>query len=67
MMQPSENMSRDRLRSLADNISRVIVGKEEVTELLLTSLLARGHCLIDDEDVTRTERALRDVWKSVLF
>lgn len=41
-------MSRGKLKSLAENISRVIIGKEEVTELLLTALLARGHCLIDD-------------------
>ena len=43
-----KQMSRDTLKSLSDNIRRVIVGKEAVTELLLTSLLARGHCLIDD-------------------
>ncbi len=41
-------MSRDSLKILADNISKVIVGKKEVTELLLTSLLAGGHCLMDD-------------------
>ena len=41
-------MTNDRLKLLADNISQVIIGKAEVTELLLTSLLAGGHCLIDD-------------------
>ncbi len=41
-------MSREKLKSLAENISQVIIGKKEVTELLLTALLAKGHCLIDD-------------------
>lgn len=39
---------RKQLALLRDNISKVIIGKEEVTELLLTTLLARGNCLIDD-------------------
>lgn len=35
-------------RSLRDNIARVIVGKDQVIELVLTSLLAGGHILIQD-------------------
>lgn len=38
----------DELRPVVDNISRVIVGKESVIRLLLTALLAGGHCLIED-------------------
>ena len=41
-------MYREQLQQLRNNISQVIIGKEEVTELLLTALLARGNCLIDD-------------------
>ncbi|NLJ81022.1 MAG: MoxR family ATPase [Firmicutes bacterium] len=41
-------MSLDKLKQLKQNISEVIVGKERVTELLLTTLLAGGNCLIDD-------------------
>lgn len=41
-------MNRDNLKSLADNIGRLVIGKQQVKELLLTALLARGHCLIDD-------------------
>ncbi len=41
-------MHREQLQRLRKNINRVIVGKEEVTELLLTALLAPGNCLIDD-------------------
>lgn len=33
---------------IAENISRVIVGKEKATELLLVGLLAEGHVLIED-------------------
>jgi MoxR-like ATPase len=33
---------------IADNISHVIVGKEQSIELLLVALLAEGHVLIDD-------------------
>ena len=33
---------------IAENISRVIVGKEEMIELLLVALLADGHVLIED-------------------
>ena len=35
-------------RSITDNISRVIVGKDQVIELLLVGLLAEGHVLIED-------------------
>src|SRR5512135_3115449 len=35
-------------RKIAENISRVIVGKQECVELLLVALLADGHVLIED-------------------
>jgi MoxR-like ATPase len=35
-------------RKLMDNVSRVIVGKQETTELLLVAILCEGHVLIDD-------------------
>ncbi|MCJ7695573.1 MAG: MoxR family ATPase [Anaerolineaceae bacterium] len=35
-------------RSLKENIAKVIVGKEEVIELLLVALLCEGHVLLDD-------------------
>lgn len=41
-------MNRNKLQLLKNNISKVIIGKENVTELLLTTLLAKGNCLIDD-------------------
>ena len=33
---------------IIDNISRVIIGKKGVVELMLVALLARGHILFDD-------------------
>lgn len=41
-------MNREKMQSLKDNISQVIIGKGEVIDLLLTTLLAKGNCLIDD-------------------
>src|SRR5512135_2535204 len=35
-------------KRIAENISRVIVGKKECVELLLVALLADGHVLIED-------------------
>jgi len=35
-------------RSLKENIAKVIVGKDEVVELLLVALLCEGHVLLDD-------------------
>ena len=36
------------LSALKQNIARVVVGKEDVVELLLTALLCEGHILIED-------------------
>lgn len=38
----------DLLLRIKDNVSKVIVGKETVTELLLTALAAGGHVLLED-------------------
>ncbi|RLF68793.1 MAG: magnesium chelatase [Thermoplasmata archaeon] len=38
----------ENARKMLDEISSVIVGKEDVLELLLASVLARGHVLIED-------------------
>ena len=41
-------MEREKIKKIKANIAKVIVGKDKVVELLLTSLLANGHVLIDD-------------------
>ncbi len=38
----------EKLTAVKENISRVLVGQERVTDLLLTALLAGGHVLIED-------------------
>ena len=40
--------TRDELDNIVEDISRVILGKEEAIRLSLTCLLARGHLLIED-------------------
>ena len=48
-------------RKLTENISRVIVGKEEVIKLLVTALIADGHVLLEDmpgNGKTRLARSL---------
>jgi MoxR-like ATPase len=37
-----------RIERIEENISRVIVGNQEIIELLITTLLAEGHILLDD-------------------
>ncbi len=41
-------MTFDLCRRIVENISRVIVGKQPVIELLLAGLLADGHVLLED-------------------
>ena len=37
-----------RIGPLRDQLNRTLVGKEDVVELILTCLIARGHLLFDD-------------------
>ena len=39
---------QEDLKEVRDNIAEVIIGKNDVIELLLIALLARGHVLFDD-------------------
>ena len=36
------------IQNIRDNVAKVMIGKEEVTKLLLTSLIAGGHVLLED-------------------
>ena len=42
------NMQNEVLRRIQDNVAKVMIGKEEVTKLLLASLAAGGHVLLED-------------------
>jgi MoxR-like ATPase len=37
------------LESLVDNVSRVVVGKDETIRLVIASMLSRGHVLLEDK------------------
>ena len=39
------------IRSIQDNIARLIKGKEQVIEMAAVCLLARGHLLLEDVPV----------------
>lgn len=38
----------DKIQLLKENIQKVIIGKEETIDLLMTALLAKGHVLLED-------------------
>ncbi len=38
----------DKIQLLRENIEKVIIGKEETIDLLMTALLAKGHVLLED-------------------
>lgn len=47
-MQTAANAASSRLGELQRSIARVVKGKDDVIQLALTTLLARGHLLIED-------------------
>ena len=47
-MQTTTMNASSRLAELVRSISQVVKGKDEVIKLALTTLLARGHLLIED-------------------
>lgn len=47
---------RQVITALKQNIGKVIVGKDEVIELLLIAMLCKGHVLIEDVPGTAKPR-----------
>ncbi len=43
---------RENAKKILDNVSKVIIGKEEKIELIITAMLAGGHILIEDNPGT---------------
>ena len=52
-------------KALLENISKVIVGKEEVVKLLITALLADGHVILEDVPGTGKTRLSKSLAASL--
>lgn len=55
----------EEIKKIKDNIAKVIVGKEEVVELLLAAVIAKGHVLLEDVPGTGKTLLAKTLAKSI--
>ena len=58
-------MNNQKLIEIRENIQKVIIGKSENIDLVLTALLAGGHVLLDDVPGTGKTVLSKSLAKSV--
>lgn len=55
----------DKIQLLRENIQKVIIGKENTIDLLMTALLAKGHVLLEDMPGTGKTKLAKSMAMSI--